>query len=682
MKSLFALFLFMMFANLSKAQNVVKIDDNVPQHIFSYGEIEYLEDPERVFTFDEIRKPEMSARFQKSQTYTPKYYNDKSVYWYKIRIKQTKASRRHWILEFFDQTITDITLYAPVGENNFQVYNFGNKYHFVKREYKHKNFTVDLVNNSDSVATYYVKLSSTQAANVIIVLRDIHRFIEYALDEYLIFGLFYGMIIIFSLYNLLMYFAIRKSQYLYYVLYNLGVGFYEMCSDGIAFQYIWPNQPWLNEYAVGISLFLSTIFGLLFTINFLYLRSKAPMLYKTIIGLIIAGCGFFVVCLFNTQLFSYKILEAIPLLFAYYCGFYVLKRGYGLARFYVIGYTFLLIGFTIKILLFLNVPWLPYGPVTHYSLSFCFVIEMILVSFAIGDSIRQMRKRKDYVHKRMIKQLQINDELKDTLNKELSSLVAQRTEEVVEKAHVIEKQNQELSAMNKRMIKQLQINDELKDTLNKELSSLVAQRTEEVVEKAHVIEKQNQELSAMNQLLKEQAENISRMNVLLEADNQELHVNIEKVTRARVMSQDVDFSEFSKIYPDREACFKFLSELKWANGYACKKCGNTNYLAGFLPYSRRCTKCRYDESVIANTLFQNSKIPINKSFYMLFLIYSSKGNISSHKLSEILSIRQSTCWSYGGKIKKVMEERKKELKNAGEQGWSKLVLDHHEKSEH
>lgn len=631
-KELFVLFLFMMLVCRATAQEVVKIDDNVPQHIFSYGEIEYLEDPDRALTFADIQKPEVNARFQKSQTYTPKYYNDKSVYWYKIRIKQSKQSQKHWILEFFDQTITDINLYAPIGNHQYQTYQFGNGYNFKKREYKHKNFTVDLINNSDSVKTYYVKLSSTQAANVIIVLRDIHRFIEYALDEYLIFGLFYGMVIIFSLYNLLMFFAIRKSQYLYYVLYNLCVGFYEMCSDGIAFQYVWPNRPYLNEYAVGIALFLSTVFGLLFTINFLYLRTKAPNLYKIVIGLIIVGCGFFIVCLFNRQLFSYKILEAIPLLFAYYCGFYVLKRGFGPARFYVVGYTFLLIGFTIKILLFLNVPWLPYGPVTHYSLSFCFVIEMILVSFAIGDSIRHLRKKKDYVHKRMIKQLQINDELKDTLNKELSSLVEQRTEELVEKAHVIEKQNEELSSM--------------------------------------------------NLLLKEQSENISRMNVLLEMDNQELHVNIEKVTRARVMSQDVDFSEFSKIYPDREACFKFLSELKWEKGYACKKCGNTNYLAGFLPYSRRCTKCRYDESVIANTLFQNSKIPINKSFYMLFLIYSSKGSISSHKLSEMLSIRQSTCWSYGGKIKKVMEDRKKELKNAGEEGWSKLVLEHPEKQDH
>jgi hypothetical protein len=115
--------------------------------------------------------------------------------------------------------------------------------------------------------------------------------------------------------------------------------------------------------------------------------------------------------------------------------------------------------------------------------------------------------------------------------------------------------------------------------------------------------------------------------------------------------------------------------LKWAKGYTCRKCTNTFFLAGFLPYSRRCTKCGYDESVIAHTIFQNSKIPINKAFYMLFLVYSTKGKISSHKLSELLLIRQSTCWAYNSKMQKILEERKKELKHTGEGGWSKLVLD-------
>jgi hypothetical protein len=384
-----------------------------------------------------------------------------------------------------------------------------------------------------------------------------------------------------------------------------------MCQDGIAFQYLWPNTPFLNQYSVGTAIFLSSIFGLLFTSNFLYLKTKSPRLYKITIALVVLRCLYYIACLFNQQLFTFKILEFIPLLFAFYAGCYILNRGFKAARFFVVGYAFLLVGFTVRILLFLDVLWIPYGVLTHYSLSFCFVVEMVLVSFAIGDSIRHLRLKKDNVHKRMIKQLQINHELKDTLNNELSNLVEQRTKELHE----------------------------------------------------------------MNILLQEQAENISKLNSLLELDNQELQVNIEKVTRARVMSLDVDFTEFSKIYPDRETCFKYLSELKWAHGYACRKCGNTNYLSGHLPYSRRCTKCRYEESVIAYTIFQNTKIPITKSFYMLFLIYSSKGSITSNKLSEILDIRQSTCWSYRDKIKKVMEDRKKELKNAGSEGWSKLVME-------
>jgi hypothetical protein len=226
-----------------------------------------------------------------------------------------------------------------------------------------------------------------------------------------------------------------------------------------------------------------------------------------------------------------------------------------------------------------------------------------------------------------------------------------------------------------RVIKQLKLNEELKDALNKNLEAQVQERTKELIEQASLIAEQNEELKAVNHLLQQQAEEISRMNVLLEQDNTTLHQDIEKISHDRVMSAEVDFEEFSRIYPDRETCFKFLSDLKWEKGYACRKCENIHYGHGHLPYSRRCSKCGYEESVIAYTILQNTRIPINKAFYMIFLMYSTNGKISSHKLSEILSIRQSTCWAYSSRIKKVMEARKKELKNAGDKGWSKLVVE-------
>lgn len=607
----FTLVLSGMIHHHSVAQDIVPIDDQVSHHIISRGQIEFLEDKTNTLTFSDIQTPAIASKFQVNKKFIPKNYNTGSSYWYRFKIKHSKASKKNWLLEFFDQSIQHVSFYVPDTNNNYSVHYFGTRYGFNKREYGHKNFTYDLQNDSDLELTYYVKVKSTQLVGAIIVLRDIHWFIKYALNEYLIFGLFYGMVIVFSLYNLLMYFAVKQKQYLYYVLYNLSIGLYEMCSDGIAFQYFWPKAPWWNDYGFGFALFLSSVFGLLFTLNFLFVKAKAPKLYKLIRVVILLRVLFFMVCLFDKTLFSLKIVEVIPLLVAYGAGIYILMNGYKPARFFVVGYSFLVIGFAIKILLLLNVSWMPYGPATYYSLSFCFVVEMILVSFAIAESVRTLRKKKDMAQKRIITQLHINENLKDKLNKELSILVAERTKEVMDKAAIIEKQN----------------------------------------------------------------EKISLMNTMLEKDNQELHENIEKVSRARVMSHEVDFAEFSKIYPDRETCFKYLSELKWSEGYTCRKCSNGHFLSGYLPYSRRCTKCGYDESVIAYTIFQNSRIPINKAFYMLFLVYSTKGKISSHKLSEMLLIRQSTCWAYNSKMQKILEERKKELKNAGEGGWSKLVLE-------
>jgi hypothetical protein len=608
------------------AQKPVTLNDTIGQHIFSFNEIEGFEDKTGRLTIDEVKSTALADKFVTNNIYTPKTTTLNGVYWYRIKINHDYATRNDWILEFFDQTIDEIETYSPGINGKYNVAYAGSSHPFAQRLFQHKNFTVNLNSNLYGQNTYYIRLKSHQPANVIVVLRSVSWFVHYALDEYFFFGVFYGMLAVFALYNLMMYFAIRQIQYLYYVMYNLSIGLYEMCADGIAYQYIWPNSPIWNHYAYGIALFFASVFGMLFTRSLLYVKAKAPQLNRLIWVIIGLRTLFFLLCLIvNNNWFNYRIIEIVPLLVACYTGYYVLSKGYWPARFFVVGYSFLFLGFVIKVLIAFDVPWLPFGPVTHYSLSFCFIMEMLFISFAIAEKVRILKKKKDY---------------------------AQR-----------------------RIIRQMKQNEELKDSINRKLEEQVAERTRELVEKSKVIEEQNDELKSVNILLKDQAEEISRINILLEKDNITLHTNIEKVTHDRVMSTDVDFEEFSKIYSDRETCFKFLSDLKWENGYACKKCGNNHYGNGHLPYSRRCSKCGYDESVIAYTILQNTRIPINKALYIIFLMYSTKGRISSHKLSEIVDIRQSTCWVYSTRIKKLMEYKKKELRNAGSQGWGKLVLE-------
>nr|WP_295922924.1 7TM-DISM domain-containing protein [uncultured Dyadobacter sp.] len=237
------------------SQSGVKITDTADQHIFAGREIQYLEDKEGTYTLEQVLSPALNKRFVTGQTNTPQNYNLNSTYWFRIRIHHNPESGKNWILEFFDQTIDDITAFLPDEHGNYSARQMGDQLPFKNREYAHKNFELNIPNHAAFDGTYYFRVKSHQTADAIIVLRSVNRFIQYALDEYFIFGIFYGMVLVFSFYNLMMYLAVRQVQYLYYVLYNLCVGLFEMCIDGVAYQYLWPDAPDWNQYAYGIALY-------------------------------------------------------------------------------------------------------------------------------------------------------------------------------------------------------------------------------------------------------------------------------------------------------------------------------------------------------------------------------------------------------------------------------------------
>lgn len=621
LKPIFAILLLytsvLLLPNVSTAQELVKIDKAVKQHIFSYKEIDVFEDHTGTLGIDEVSSPTRNVAFASSRTFIPKTTNSKSTYWYRIKLQETSDTGA-FLLEFYDQTIDDIKIYQQGKMGNFQRFEFGAQLDFKKRQVHHKNFTFNIPRKYSGVQTYYIAIHTEQPAAVMIVLKKTNWFIQYGLREYMLLGLLYGMILVFCLYNLVMFFAVRQKQYLYYVLYNLSIGLYEISSNGTGFQYLWPSYPGWNEIAYGVALYLAVTFSMLFAREFLHLKHKVPFLDKIILGYLVLRTAFFLLCLFvNNHWFVYKFIEVIPVLLALFSGIYILRKGYYPARFFVAGYSFILLGILIRIIKVLNVGKMPFGPLNFYSLSFCLIMEMLFVTFAIGDNIRLLKKKKEKAQRRIIKELESKQALKDKLNSELEEKVVLRTREVLEKSEIIEAQNLELL---------------------------------------------------------EQAEEIRKMNELLSIDNTILKKNISEVTEARVMSKILSYDEFIKIYPDNDTCYRFLSELKQKKGFECKKCGHTEFYIGHGPYSKRCAACDYEESVINGTIFQNSRIPLNKAFYMVYIIYATKGKISSYKLAETLDVRQATCWANLNKIRTIMLERKKEFKGAGEDGWNKLVL--------
>jgi len=611
----------------------ISIFKHTEEHIFVNDEVYYLEDKTGSYDIVDVSSDKHFHDFVPNIHYYPKNYNRPSSYWYRIKVRYEEDIQHERVFEFFDQTVDLIEAYIPDGAGEYTVYRSGDSLLFRERLFAHKNFEFLLPPSKKGDHYIYFKVKSNHLVNVIIVYRTMARFVKYTLTEYFTFGLFYGMIILFSMHNLLMYLAVKRRQYAYYVLYILSVGFYEMSTDGIAFQYIWPNHPWINHYAQAFFVCCISVFALIFTKALLHVKSKEPMLNSVLNAVIVLRITFFFYCLFfNQHWFLYKFFEVIPLSVAFFTGGWILwKKGYRPARFFVLGYFFLFLGFIVKVIYVLGYARFLPSTVGHYSIGFGFVLEMIFLAFAIGDQVRMLKNKKNKAQKRVIEQMKVNERLQQSLNDELEKKVEERTREVMEKSS-------------------------------------------ELLEKSHVIAVQNRELIEKNFLLEKQAEEISRMNLLLQNDNKKLKTNIDKITDDRILSKEMEYEEFVLKYPDRESCYKFLADMKWDKEYHCVRCGHANFCAGKTPYSRRCTKCTYEESVLQNTIFENVKIPISKAFYLVYLMYYYNGEISSYRLSEKLEIRQSTCWNYAVKVKKIMQERGKKNVKRDKMGWTKLVI--------
>jgi hypothetical protein len=116
---------------------------------------------------------------------------------------------------------------------------------------------------------------------------------------------------------------------------------------------------------------------------------------------------------------------------------------------------------------------------------------------------------------------------------------------------------------------------------------------------------------------------------------------------------------FYKRFPDEESCYQYLAAIKWEEGYICKKCSHTNFCAGRKPYSRRCTRCKYDESPTAGTMFDKCKFSLHLAFHIVFKLSTKKKGMSSVELSHEFDLRQMTCWEFKLKVQQAMRSSRR-----------------------
>ncbi|MER0217067.1 MAG: IS1595 family transposase, partial [Nitrosomonas sp.] len=99
-----------------------------------------------------------------------------------------------------------------------------------------------------------------------------------------------------------------------------------------------------------------------------------------------------------------------------------------------------------------------------------------------------------------------------------------------------------------------------------------------------------------------------------------------------------------RAFPNEQTCVDHLESLRWNNGSIVSpfdpdskvyKCANNRY---------RCKNTGKYFNVKTATLFDNSKVELQKWFLAIWLVTSHKKGISSVQLSKDIGVTQKTSW--------------------------------------
>jgi Zn ribbon nucleic-acid-binding protein len=99
---------------------------------------------------------------------------------------------------------------------------------------------------------------------------------------------------------------------------------------------------------------------------------------------------------------------------------------------------------------------------------------------------------------------------------------------------------------------------------------------------------------------------------------------------------------------------KILRQLRFPHGFVCPKCKNFKAW----PVSDtlfECSKCGHQTSVIAGTIFQDTRTPLKTWFTAIWWVTTQKNGASAMGLQRVLGLKSyKTAWAWLHKIRKAM----------------------------
>ncbi len=401
--------------------------------------VDVLEDPGGQLRLGDLSKPQNASRFVQATSDPLNFGYTHSAWWLRFSLPGGMPAGEELLLEIAFPSIARVEFHLPAPQLDegprYWMHVAGDDYPWAAREVKHRNHVFSFsVPPQPGPHVYYLRVESHSVLTVPLALWRPEAFAERDRDVQLVLGLFYGLAVALVLYNLMLFFAVRDITYFYYVIYAAAFGLFLFGYDGLAFQYLWPASPWWANHASATALSTTLALGAQFARSFLDTPRIAPRADRLVLA-IIGTAGVLAVCSATGWLLTYgTVLRTVSVLafgmaaLSTFVAVRALLDGYRPARFFLLAWSALLVFILIGALR--NFALVPTNLVTIYGLHVGFALDVLLLSFALGDRINILRRESATAQAGTVQAQQLLLEATRENERDLATRIAVRTAEL------------------------------------------------------------------------------------------------------------------------------------------------------------------------------------------------------------------------------------------------------------
>ena len=413
---IFFITFYLISNSLFAEQKVILLDG---KDIYNVGyDISILEDSSNKLTINDVTKDELRSKYISSKTKIPNIGLSSSSFWVKLNIKNKNHSSNVWLLAFEQVWCDYVELYKKTSDKWKVVTKTGDRRVFSTRDVKNRNFVFKL--RIEKEKTYYIKVRSDDGIQIPLKLYSPIAFSEKENFKMAGFGFFYGIMFVMIFYNLFVYLSTKRVSYLYYIFYIASYTLMNMASNGLGFQFLYPDWIWFQNEGFLLRASLTALFLIFFTINYLGVSKSTPKIHNLFKGLTYLAICFLIGSFFpfyKYLLTPFYFFLVIGFSFFIFVGAYKLKLEYRPARYYLLAFTFLTGGGILQIgqMNGFFPPWFIFSNAFQIG----GVFEVILLSLGLADIINGLLEEN----------LKANKLLEDA-NTNLEDQVKERTKEL------------------------------------------------------------------------------------------------------------------------------------------------------------------------------------------------------------------------------------------------------------